>query len=72
MQFMQYLPKWLRIPLNHYGFLSVPVIPVVLIVILLGLDGFSLTDYVIIGLVLMLLGILWSRTHARQTADARQ
>jgi thioredoxin-related protein len=69
MQNMQRLPDWLRIPLNQYGFLTVPLVPVFLIVVLLGLDGFSVTDFVIIGLVLVLLGILWSRTHARQTTN---
>ena len=66
---MQRLPDWIRIPLNQYGFLTLPVIPVFLIIVLLGLDGFSLTDFVIMGLVLVLLGIIWTRTHARQSAN---
>jgi thioredoxin-related protein len=67
---MQRLPDWLRIPLNHYGFLSIPALPIVVLLLLLGLDGFTVADTVIIGVVFVAMLVFWSRTHARQTADA--
>jgi thioredoxin-related protein len=67
---MQRLPDPILIPLNRYGYLTLPAIPLLIVLLLLGRDGFSLVDLGIIGAAVLLLVVFWSRTHARQSPNA--
>ncbi len=69
---MSRLPRPLLIPINWFGFITMPIAGVVVLGLLLGLDGFSVFDAVIIGGLIIVSGLLWWRYHARESFNVPQ
>jgi thioredoxin-related protein len=67
---MEKLPTPLRILINQYGFVTVPIVPLLILGIILGQNGWSFTDAAIMGAVLALIVVWWWTQHARQSANA--
>jgi thioredoxin-related protein len=69
---MDKVPRPLVTVFSTYAFLSLPASVVLLLVVLLGLDGYSTTDFGILGALLVgLIGFafFWRQFHARQSAN---
>jgi len=66
------LPRLLLIPINYFGWITIPVAVVIVVGALLGLDGFSAFDAVIVICLILVSGLLWWRYHARQSFNAPQ
>lgn len=69
---MSRLLRLVLIPVNWFGFITIPIAVVVVIGVLLGLDGFSAFDAVIIGSLIIVSGLLWWRYHARESFNVPQ
>ena len=70
LQMMDRLPTPLRVFFNQYGYISLPLLPFVALIIALIAYGFSLLSLVILMVVLLGLIAFWVLTHARQTPNA--
>lgn len=70
MQGMEKLPTPLRVFINHYGFLSVPLIPLAILAYFLSRNGWDVTDGIILIAAVALFFVWWLTQHARQSANA--
>jgi len=62
---MQKLPLPLRILVNHYAILFLPLIPLGILAVILGQNGWSLIDFIILGVVVAAYAFWWWTQHAR-------
>ena len=69
MHSLQKLPTPLRILVNHYGFLTVPLVPLAILVVFLGQNGWSLVDFAILAVVVAAVILWWWTQHARQSQN---
>jgi thioredoxin-related protein len=67
---MQNLPTWLRIAINHYGYITLIVLPAAVIALLLGIGGYNTLDLVVVAVLAIVVVAIWSRIHARQSPNA--
>src|SRR4051812_10008558 len=66
---MTKLPYPLMVVINRFGFISLPLPLLLILAILLGLDGHTLSDGLILAAVVIVFGAAWWRFHARQSAN---
>jgi thioredoxin-related protein len=66
------LPTPLRVFFNQYGYISLPLLPFIALIIALVAYGFNLVSLAILVVVLLGLAAFWALTHARQTPNAPQ
>jgi thioredoxin-related protein len=69
---MDKVPRLLVTVFSTYAFVSLPASVVVIAVLVLGLDGYSTTDFGILGALLVGVigfGVFWRQFHARQSAN---
>lgn len=72
LQMFDRMPTPLRVFINQYGYISLPLLPVLVLIIILGAHGFTLAGLAILAVVALALVVFWLRTHARQTPNAPQ
>jgi hypothetical protein len=66
---MTKLPYPVMVIVNRFGFISIPVPILLILAIVLGLNGFTATDGLIVVVVAILLVGVWWRFHARQSSN---
>ena len=66
---MQKLPTPLRILINQYGFITVPLVPLVVLAVILGRNGWSFVNVVILTLAVAAIFLWWWTQHARHSAN---
>lgn len=64
---MQRLPLPLRLLVNHYAFIFLPLIPLAILVAILGQNGWSVVDLVILAIAVTAFVLYWATQHARQS-----
>src|SRR5258708_21774365 len=69
MHSLQKLPTPLRILINHYGFLTAPLVPLAILAVFLGQNGWSLVDFAILAVVVAAVILWWWTQHARQSQN---
>jgi thioredoxin-related protein len=67
---MERLPTPLRILINQYGFITVPIVPVLLLAVILGQNGWTVTDVAILAAVMLAIFVWWWTQHAHQSTNA--
>src|SRR5260221_5805022 len=70
LQTLDRLPHPLRVFINQYGYISIPLVPLLILIIALGVHGFTLLSLAIIAVTVAALVLFWVYTHARQSPNA--
>src|SRR5437868_14289317 len=69
---MDGLPTPLSVFFNQNGYISLPLLTFIALIVALSARGSNLLSLVILGVVLLGLAVFWALTHARQTPNAPQ